>query len=130
MQADYEIENIAYQNPFFGGEAVYYARAMLRLDVQDQIPQLRRRGPIHKSISGATIYPNPAGNYFTFNYNNVENLEGRLLIEDEVGKIVLRTDLRSSSTIISTAQLLSGYYVYKFYSENAPIVTGKLIIIK
>ena len=85
---------------------------------------------MHKSVSGVSVYPNPAGDYFTFNINGEGNTGDHLYVEDAVGKIVLSTHLHSPSTIISTAQLVSGYYVYKFYSENALMVTGKLVIIK
>lgn len=36
---------IAYTHPFYGGEAVYWARAFLHLDVVDEMPQIRKGRP-------------------------------------------------------------------------------------
>lgn len=125
-----ELTNIAYQNPFFGGEGVYFARAMLHMDVEDLIPQLRRRNPFHNVIPDARVFPNPAGEYFTFNCNLDVNKSGRLIVEDGLGEIVIDKELHSRSTIISTTKLIPGCYIYKFYSSNVPASNGKIIIIK
>ncbi|MBK9413040.1 MAG: hypothetical protein IPN61_06365 [Bacteroidetes bacterium] len=50
------LENIAFQYPSSGGEAVYWARAILHLDIEDNMISLRKRNPIVKAKRDSENY--------------------------------------------------------------------------
>src|SRR5690606_18448035 len=69
------LTDIAHQHPFYGGAAVYYARAMLRLNIEDVLPQLRKAHQQNSNVKNniapslLSVSPNPATNTATFKCN-------------------------------------------------------------
>ncbi len=129
------IESIAYQNPIQGGDAVYMARALLRIDVEDQIGILRIKNPdLEKNTAlqrVAKLYPNPAKDNFFVEYplSSEENVS--IVISNPVNQAIKQVKLsQSGKTEIITRDLNPGIYIYKIYSENDLKEAGKIIIMK
>ena len=86
-------------------------------------------------IEGQTvsIFPNPAGDYFTIATNNITGNSAMVDILDIQGKLIYRErinlDTKNTVTTIETAELKSGMYIVSLSTENA-VYSNKLIINK
>lgn len=125
---------IALQHPFYGGEAVYMARAMLRIDVHDQMPIYRKgiRPKGNKSINNiVVVYPNPTTNSFTIFSNQLFN-ESELKIYNSYGEQIRFIELPEQQSIfnVSLEDLPSGIYSIKITSLNKLVKQDKLVLIK
>lgn len=125
---------IALQHPFYGGEAVYMARAMLRIDVHDQMPIYRKgnRPKGNKSINNmVVVYPNPTTNSFTIFSNQLFN-ESELRMYNSYGEQIRFIELPEQQSIfnVSLEDLPSGIYSIKITSLNKLVIQEKLVLIK
>ncbi|MBK8847310.1 MAG: hypothetical protein IPO27_12515 [Bacteroidetes bacterium] len=82
---------LVYTHPFYGGEAVYWARAILHIDVIDEMPQLRKGRPNIQNqnvlkLQNGKLLPNPAKDYVLFNYEKNKSDKISLEIIDCIGK--------------------------------------------
>ncbi len=112
-----ELLAIAYQNPVIGGEAVYRARAILRLDLEDM--------PIGFRISGNNahdrpirIWPNPTTGQLYIS-TSVVNEEGYVLsVYSTIGEEVVSTRVLSNVTTdkIQLDNLPGGIYLLRLIS--------------
>lgn len=58
-----------------------------------------------------SVYPNPAGDYFTLRVNNISLTNSTVRLVDLAGRILLTQRLNSNSANIDTRGLTPGYYV-------------------
>jgi len=81
-------------------------------------------------VNSFTVYPNPCRVSATFSLDlktNVDALSFRLI--NSLGQQVMAIDgISTTSFTIDRGSLASGVYLYKIYSKNSEIVSGKLII--
>ena len=131
------IQAIAYQNPVEGGEAVYRARAMLRIYIDDSYPGNSYRKSGYESHSSLikkqtvfSIYPIPASNFFLIRNNDKEDRQIKFSIIDNTGRIVRSGNISLGEDIlISTVKLFQG--IYQLRLENSEVQeVHKLIIVK
>ncbi len=84
--------------------------------------------PLH---TGFTVYPNPAGPLIQLRLDNNWNGEGRVVITDVIGKVVLSRPVKASMGIIgiSTAGLGNGSYIIRLLL-NGEEFSRRVIIMK
>lgn len=129
------LESIAYQNPMEGGEAVYRARAMLRIDIPDSYSTLRKGRKdlttIDLSFQKYKIYPNPASNYFVIqNSIDFQKREIQLLILDNTGRIVFNKIVSIQTTVaLQARELMQGSYQIQIKDDERTEI-HKLIIVR
>lgn len=88
---------------------------------------------INTTISHINVYPNPAKDLLTIEYNKTENYSEDLLFEvyDLMGKKLMESAINPNhNTIVSIAALSQGIYLYKFVYKNKIVEKDKLVIIK
>ncbi len=129
-----EANMIADQNSIEGGLAVYIMRALLNKDVvDDPVSSFRKAGQpkaeAKKEFSGK-MYPNPAGNYITYQFDSESC--GTFEISDVLGRKLIYFDLLpDQKTIqINTSALPPAVYLYKVLCASEIKQQGKFTIIK
>jgi hypothetical protein len=136
------IENIAFQCPFIGGDAVYQARSLywtLHPETKFSDYDLCLNGAYFRlkdkehSNTLFSLQPNPTKNSFEINYRKID--EGNLILQilDIAGKIlkVEEVDGKTGSAFINTFDLKDGLYFVKLYSnDNSFSQVEKLVIAK
>ena len=111
--------SIAYQNPLIGGEAVYRARAILRLDLEDQTIGFRVANTPIKQDKAFSVFPNPTTGEFMVSTSATLNQEARLTVYNllgipiQIGKI----PMGQSSTTIELNAFEPG--IYRLVIESA-----------
>ncbi len=127
------LTNIAYQYPLAGGEAVYWARAILHLDIEDIGISLRKRpkGEV-KNASYSIIYPNPAKDIINFRTTIETNSNSILEIKDEYGRAIKLVEMNKGihELSIPIIEMPNGIYFYSLKSENKVLDFGRFVIIK
>lgn len=88
---------IAYQLPMIGGEAVYRARAILKLDIDDTEIEYRKGINSSASENSSALYPNPNSGSFTLSYQLAETEKANVFIYDAVGKLITRRVLANTT---------------------------------
>jgi hypothetical protein len=136
------LETIANQHPLYGGEGVYFARAMLNLDIIDILPVMRERmGNVDNNTQAKTIlpnlqqgifYPNPAKENVRFEYSGLIEDNSWIDVYDNLGLKIKKVLLNKGSTgvTISVSQLPLGVYLWRVYINNAYSQSNKLTIIR
>jgi Secretion system C-terminal sorting domain len=115
--------NIANMHPFYGGEAVYWARAVLHLDVEDELPQLRRAHMSTSNLANNTtdkigqLFPVPANESATFVYEHEEEVAVSIVITNAYGQLLNKYILQSNEIKFSVQNMASGIY-YLYVLEN------------
>ncbi len=131
------LTDIAHQHPFYGGAAVYYARAMLRLNIEDVLPQLRKAHHQNNIVKNnaapslLSVSPNPATNTAIIK-SNTPFIKGSILrLENTLGHVAKSYKLPEgvSNFLINTSELGSGVYYCKVISQNS-VTSTRLTIIK
>jgi hypothetical protein len=135
-----QLFDIANQNPISGGIAVYAARVMLDIDIDDEISSQGAR--IGKNILDTkedlssnlaeklVLYPNPATNFVTLSNMSGNELNGRIEITNSLGSIVYTSNVVNVKSIeISTQSFSSGIYYLLFRNKNSVNVRLKVIIL-
>jgi hypothetical protein len=126
---------IAFTHPFYGGEAVYWSRAILHIDVKDQLPPMRRRNttannmPIGKTILGRLV-PNPTSNNVNFVYPKLETDKIMLKLFDMYGNELSTVKCLSSQKVLSTENYQQGVYLLQVFVNGAMSETHRLTIIR
>ena len=132
-----QILSIASQCPLSGGPAVYKARTLaalidpdLRYDDQLACAQsgVSWRISQHKSESSINIYPNPAKDNATIEYNI--STDAQLLIYNKVGEIIRFENVSkdSQSLVIDLANYKNGIYTCRLIQEGK-VEVAQLIVI-
>jgi hypothetical protein len=125
---------IAILNPMIGGEAVYRARAMLRVDILDGINSQLRRGSSTTDSNllseiNVKIYPNPTKDVFTVEIADHETPNLFLQLIDALNRVVFEKEVKTRQLNISTVDLPTGVYNVRVSSSNSK-VDKKLIVIR
>ncbi|MEO8085377.1 MAG: T9SS type A sorting domain-containing protein [Bacteroidota bacterium] len=130
------LEEIAYQNPVEGGQAVYQARAMLRVYISDNGNSSAYRkanytaNRILNSHQKFSVYPVPATSFFIIKNNERQEMNLTINVFDATGKSMKTTNSRIlDDLIISSNSLKSGVYSIRIDSEYG-VEMHKLIIVK
>lgn len=119
------LQNIAYQNPMEGGEAVYRARAMLRIYISSNSSSVAYRKakqdykPRIISADNFRIYPVPATDYFMIRNNDRQEKKIQFVIFDNTGRTMRKSETKISEEIfISTSSLMQGIYSLQIISSD------------
>ena len=124
---------LAYEHPQIGGEAVYRARAILGIDVDDTELAYRLAGSNIK-LTGQTcsIYPNPSTGLFTINYLIKQDEEINIEVYNNLGQIIAEKIFHSNgeSYLLDLSSSNSGIYNLKFIFSDGSIQFEKIIVIK
>ncbi len=99
--------------------AVYYARAMLRLNIEDVLPQLRKAYTQQQAkqntavVSNLTAYPNPTQNTLTIVSNQPFESGSMLIIENTIGNTLQQFNLpvNNNNFSFSTLSYQMGFIV-------------------
>jgi hypothetical protein len=122
------LTEIAYQNYLIGGEAVYLARAILRLEIEDgPIGEARLKKP-ESGIEPRyfTVSPNPAAELVHLDFNQ-EDAVDKIEISDPSGRISQTTG-KIKTILIS--DLKPGLYLITLYYTDGYKTSKKFIKIK
>ena len=125
---------IAHQHPFYGGEAVYMARALLHLNVHDVLPPMRKAHNQQlvdrkKSVQGL-LRPNPATNEVNFTYPHSEYGKSAILIYDMYGNKIVEYELNDKTIHFTTANYKQGIYFIHVLVNGIEKESHKLVIIR
>jgi hypothetical protein len=133
--------NIAMQCPLAGGNSVIRARALYAL-INDDMTYDDRATCFSEGISikqpsnfirtpKIKVYPNPANESMSLVYDIEENSSGTFALINTVGQLIFEFKLKGGkqNTEVSTADFKPGVYYYQVYNNDAPIYSGKLVII-
>ncbi len=128
--------NVAYQNPFMGGDAVYMARVLLFMDLEDDVDIVEKmmitNNHKESTPSNFVLYPNPNNGNFTLGYHISDTDIGVLSIFDITGKFIKSYPFNSNETSINIngAELNAGVYFYEVMVNDRKVKMDKLIIVK
>jgi hypothetical protein len=112
---------IALQVPYFGGDAVYEARALLGLDILDYpaIPY-RQKSPEQRPNRQFLVYPNPATDLLVFESADELDSRGLLQVFTTSGKLV-KTQIVDAEVLrfsLNVSVLVPGIYFYTYTSPT------------
>jgi len=130
-----QLLNVAYQHPALGGDAVFQARIMLKMDIIDGNHSQRTMQliPPKDSIANGNfkLFPNPNRGSMTLEYSLNSNDIGFLLIYDIAGKQLKSFKLPSENKMlnIDAAELSAGVYYYSIKVNDMNVKNDKLVII-
>ena len=97
-----DLISIAYQLPIVGGPAVYRARAILKLDVDDSQLAYRIAGnQPAKSKNRFVIYPNPTTGEVSLMYALDRTENGHAVVYSSLGQPLIQSDLNSEINILN-----------------------------
>jgi hypothetical protein len=126
-----QLFTIAYQYPGIGGEAVYRARAILNLDLDDTQLNYRLGKEEYKSTT-INVYPNPSTGNFQFQYVLSEDEIATIEVYDMLGKIVYTKSLTATNSThsITLKNCDNGLYNLRLTSSNGSVYSNLLNLIK
>jgi hypothetical protein len=126
-----ELLNIAYQYPHVVGEAVYRARAILNLDLDDT--QISYRYADSNSLNQELyIYPNPNNGQFNLNYLVAKDEVAFVYITDAIGKLIAIQKLINSEQLhqFNLSGVNAGMYYIKLSSSFGTSKFSKINVLK
>jgi hypothetical protein len=130
----YELLAIAYQFPSIGGEAVFRARAILRIDVDDTELMLRLNGnEVTYPINLVKIVPNPSkGKFRIVDAAGSTQRKYQYSISDDKGRLVKENSDQgnTNSNEIDLSNFNQGIYFVKVVFESGETQNFKLVLIK
>ncbi|MCC7301867.1 MAG: T9SS type A sorting domain-containing protein [Bacteroidia bacterium] len=126
--------NIAYLDPVIGGDAVYSARAMLRLLIEP-VPFNARMQQVtfaQDDKGNGRIYPNPTTGKTQLEFVVEEGIHASLEIFSITGQRILSISLGENEAFhqLDLGGISPGVYLYKVISAEEVIVTDKIIIVE
>ena len=83
-----------------------------------------------KENKGMVIYPNPARDKITFQLNQKDLSDIKLVIYNLQGQILMQKDLVQNNTEIDVSQLPQGIYVAKVSFGDGSYTQGKFVVVK
>ncbi len=131
--------NVAYQNPLSGGDAVYDARVLLGLDLDDFYAEDEARlskstTPNSDQVSThfGKIIPNPNNGTMQFMYKLDDGERAKIEIYDVKGHLMKFYALQSDQTLqnIEMTDVDCGIYFYRFTVEDRIVLSDKIVIQK
>lgn len=124
---------IAFENPISGGPAVYTARVMLDVDIDDFIPEngrLSQQG-INSSLTKpiGKVYPNPTTDIVNYRLILLDYSDVVIVLEDIYGRTINKFKYSDKNGIlrISIANYQQGIYTLKAYKRNELINSQKIV---
>ena len=129
------VNYIANQHPFYGGEAVYMARAILHIDVVDQFPAMRRahiqqtNPPSFVHYKG-TLFPNPTNDKVTLSYAHDEKTDVLFTVKSAIGSQLSSYKVIGNELVFSTSFLNQGMYFITVYENGIEKETHRLAVIR
>jgi len=128
------LNGIAVQYASDAGEAVYSARVLLGLDVDEFGSNSERDGDPSEStddpIPAMSLYPNPATDQLTVNTTLVDGQSCTIVITDLQGKVVVSQNVTvSGQMVIDISNLDNGMYFVQMVVDGVLIETNKLEMI-
>ncbi|MFN8154068.1 MAG: T9SS type A sorting domain-containing protein [Bacteroidia bacterium] len=111
------LSEIAYQHYLIAGEAVFLARAMLQLEIEDgPLGDARIKKPTQSVKQRIlSVHPNPATDLLLLTYTD-EDLVERILLTDPSGREILNTGYTKTFSLTSLKPGL--YFVTLHYSDG------------
>jgi hypothetical protein len=125
--------DIAYQYPLIGGEAVYRARAILGIDIDDTQLAFRLVHTTSKlNPDDFLIIPNPTTGVFSLRYTLKDNEVGKVKIYDNLGKIILVSAIEPSNNYLNfdLSGIQAGVYYLKVTLLSGLEINKKIVLIK
>ena len=126
------LNTIAFMNPLDGGDAVYSARVLLQLQIDDETGTPFRMMNEESDLEDETIvvYPNPNDGNMTIEYE-IEG-DAEMQITDVMGKVICTYTLFATNNIIeiNCNDLSNGVYFYSIIANGNIIKSDKIVIIK
>jgi hypothetical protein len=127
-----KLNSIAQQHPTDGGEAVFYARAMLEIDYIDTLDLSNSRNEESNLDKGDniewSISPNPTESIVAITIENCTYCTIEIL--DIAGRILNTVTAKENKTLFNCDALSSGIYFIKIKSESGYEDVKKLILQK
>lgn len=74
------------------------------------------------------LYPNPASDCITFEWETSENPNGKLEIYNAVGSLMKIHNITTKKHIIKINDLTAGIYFYRLKEENNDVATGSFVV--
>jgi hypothetical protein len=131
------LNNIAIQQPLTGGDAVYSARVMLGLDLDDGgASRISVFKPTEQKRSDGNffskIYPNPNNGSMQLDYQINDSKKTELILLDIMGNVISKYTLNQKIGTLRMSEnaLKNGVYFYEIKIEGEIIQSDKIIIIK
>ena len=124
---------IAYQLPILGGEAVYRARTLLGIDLDESLLSSKfATNYVDMSFESYLLYPNPNNGSFTINYALQKDEISQVAVMDAMGKKVRIEQLSNESNIkrINLTNQQNGIYFVTLSSNLGSTKNWKVIILK
>jgi hypothetical protein len=84
--------------------------------------------PENNLLSNFLIYPNPAKDQITIQFDQLENQEFNVSIFDLNGRILIGSSIKNGQTI-NTESLNSGMYIVQVFFEGQVTATSKIVIL-
>ncbi len=134
------LQNVAYQNPLSGGDAVYMARVMLFMNMTDDdnaggekslhwynLPD--DKAPTKEAFR---LYPNPNNGKMILEYNLNEDEKGIITFYNLTGTVVNSFNFSNTASHlnIDISNISAGSYFYNVKVNDVNVKSDKLIIIK
>ena len=124
-----------FMHPFYGGEAVYWARAILRLNITDELPPMRRsHTTTSKNVESKNgligrLQPNPAKGEATFIYPHTEEEIILLKIVDIHGKVLSEYQLLGNEVKLNLTNYKQAVYFIHVYLNGVKKEVHKIAVI-
>jgi len=77
---------------------------------------------------GISFFPNPANNRITFELEKDNDLPGKLIIYDQIGKVIIQQEISDSRVEIRTGKFSQGVHYFKILSSNGIVYTGNFVV--
>jgi hypothetical protein len=132
------LNQIALMHPFYGGEAVYWARAILRLNVLDELLPYRKSRNIKQEFERSILsvsdklYPNPATNDVTFVSHDHFDVGEVLEFYNEFNELICHYNLPKDASLFkfNVSNLNAGVILVRRIREGKIVSNEKLVIMK
>lgn len=122
-------------NRVLGGDAVYLARILLWIDVEDD-RSVVAKSMIHKpkaaEMDSFKLYPNPNNGKMQLSYQLKDNESGYIVLLNVLGETVNTYKLTNTgnSINITESELNNGVYFYQIFVNDKRVYSDKIIISK
>jgi hypothetical protein len=125
--------NIALQHPAQGGEAVYTARVMLRLMVDDATGNYynyRVAAQTETTAPAVEVFPNPANTQVTVTGHYSETDAVVFTLYDLTGRLIATAQLQTGNATVTVdlTEVLPGAYIYDIRVNGSNAGSERLII--
>lgn len=127
------LEQIAYQHPLIGGTAVYRARAILGIDVDDTMLAFRKQQQIlRKHQIELFVMPNPSTGRFNLSLSNKEEKMVSINVFNSLGMNVLRYNPGSDEwmTSLHLENSPEGLYTVKVQLGSGQELMRKIVVVQ